>query len=384
MDATATPEILRLLNEVPDPRGPNCLHQLHDILCIALMAVISGCCGWVDVEEFALVRQDWLQTFLDLPSGIPSHDTFGRVFARLDPEAFEAVLLKWTGQLADLSGGKLVALDGKSIRRSFENAWDKAGMAHIVSAFMQANSLCLAQVKCDGKGQELQAMEKLLALVDVTGAVVSIDAIGCNAHMAGVITKARAGYVLQVKENQPTLLAKCQTIFAEAILEKFQGCVCDTHQHVASDHGRIETRNITVLWNPELLGELQSDWSNLKCLVRLENTRETPGPKAMKVQQETHYYISTLDSRHNAQTMLSYVRGHWSVENNLHWHLDVTFGEDDRRLRKGHGAENFSRLSRVALNLLKAEKTPQKSIRVKRKLCGWSADFLLKVLTSLS
>jgi predicted transposase YbfD/YdcC len=380
MDAQAIAEILRLFNDLPEPRRHNTRHKLIDILTLALLAVICGADGWVGVVVYARSKEAWLRTFLELPSGIPSHDTFGRVFARLNPDAFEKVFMQWVASLVELSGGKLVAIDGKSLRRSFENSWDKCGMAHMVSAFVQANSLVFAQIRTDGKGHELDAIEKLLTLLDLQGAVVTIDAIGCNAHIAGLIVEAKADYLLQVKENQPTLLAKVKTLFDEAILENLKGFRSDTHQSVDGDHGRIETRKITVLWDVKHLGELAKAWPGLKSVAMVQSTREVAGASGMKSSTENHYYISTLDRRRKAPGFLGYIRGHWSVENNLHWQLDVSFNEDQRRIRKGHGAENFSRLCRMALNLLKNEKTLKNGIAIKRQNCGWDNAYLLKVI----
>jgi predicted transposase YbfD/YdcC len=378
MDDQATAEILRVFDKLPDPRRANACHKLLDILTIALVAVICGADGWEEVKAYGKAKYGWLKTFLELPHGIPRPDTFARVFARLDPDAFENHFRQWIAKLADLSGGKLVAIDGKSLRRSFEQGWDKIGMAHMVSAFVQANHMVFGQVKTDGKGQELSGIEKLLQSLFLKGAVVTIDALGCQKSMARAILAAEADYLLQVKENQPTLLAKLQTVFAEAQLENFAGTVSDTAQSVDGDHGRIETRKVWVLWDPRLLGAIAQDWPGLKSLVMVERTRERNG----KVSTEVHYYISSLDARRSAAQFLAYTRGHWSVENNLHWQLDVSFNEDQRRIRKGYGAENFSRLCRMALNQLKREKTHKNGIAIRRHTCGWDNDYLLKVLTA--
>ena len=380
MDAQVTGEILRVLKQIPEPRRHNTRHKLIDILTLALLAVICGADGWVAVVVYAQRKEAWLRTFLELPAGIPSHDTFGRVFARLNPEAFERCFLEWISALVDLSGGKLVAIDGKSLRRSFENGWDKIGMAHMVSAFVQANSLVFAQITTDGKGRELDAIEQLLALLDLEGAVVTIDALGCNAHIAGLIVEAKADYVLQVKDNQPILCAKLQALFAEAKLEQLKGYKSDTHQTVNGGHGRIETRSITVLWDVKYLGPLAREWPGLKSVAEVVRTREVAGPEGLKKSTERHYYITTLDRRKKAHQFLAYTRGHWSVENNLHWQLDVSFNEDQRRIRKDHGAENFSRLCRMALNLLKNERTQKTGIAIKRQACGWDNQYLLKVV----
>lgn len=378
MDDQATAEILRVFEKLPDPRRANACHKLIDILTIALVGVICGADGWEGVVAYGKGKYAWLKTFLELPHGIPSADTFARVFARLDPDALESNFRQWIAKLADLSGGKLVAIDGKSLRRSFENGWDKIGMTHMVSAFVQANHMVFGQVKTDGKGQELSGIEKLLQSLFLKGAVVTIDALGCQKSIAQAIVDAEADYLLQVKENQPTLLAKLQTVFAEAQLENFAGTVSDTAQSVDGDHGRIETRKVWVIWNPKLLGTIAKDWPGLKSLVLVERTREVNG----KVSTEIHYYISSLDRRRSAAQFLAYTRGHWSVENNLHWQLDVCFNEDQRRIRKGHGAENFSRLCRMALNQLKREPTHKNGIAIRRQTCGWDNAYLLKVLAA--
>jgi len=376
MDALIPGEILRVLEHMPDPRRHNTRHKLIDILTIGLLAVICGADGWVGVVFYAKSKQDWLKTFLELPAGIPSHDTFGRVFAHLDPEAFEKCFLEWISALVDLSGGKLVAIDGKSLRRSFEHGWDKSGMTHMVSAFVQANSMVFSQIKTEGKGQELDGIKKLLDLLDLQGAVVTIDALGCQKDIAARIIKAKAGYVLQVKDNQPALHGALQTLLTEAVLDKLAGWCADTHQSLDGDHGRIETRKITVLWNIEHLGAMAQEWPGLKSVALVERTREVGG----KVSTEKHYYIGSLDGRKTARQFLGYTRGHWAVENNGHWQLDVSFNEDQRRIRKDHGAENFSRLCRIALNLLKNEKTLKAGIAIRRQTCGWDNQYLLKVV----
>jgi predicted transposase YbfD/YdcC len=376
MDAHIPGEILRVLAKLPEPRRHNTRHKLIDILTLALLAVICGANDWVTVAAYARAKQAWLRTFLELPNGIPSHDTFGRVFARFNPEAFERCFLEWIGALVELSGGKLVAIDGKSLRRSFDHGWDKSGMAHLVSAFVTANQMVFAQVKTDGKGQELSGIEKLLGLLDLEGAVVTIDALGCQKEIAGRIREAGADYVLQVKDNQPTLHAQVQTLLTEAVLEKLVGFRADTHQTVDGDHGRIETRTITVLWDVTHLGSIAREWPVLKSVALVERTREVNG----HVSTEKHYYIASLDGRKTARQFLEYVRGHWAVENNCHWQLDVSFREDERRIRKGHGAENFSRLCRIALNLLKNETTQKTGVATKRHSCGWNDQYLLKVV----
>lgn len=378
MDGKATGGILRHFQILIDPRGANVTHKLADILTIAIFAVMAGAQGWVDVELYGKRKLKWLRTFLDLPRGIPSHDTFGRVFARLVPEQFEKCFMEWMASMVELSGGKLVAIDGKSLRRSFEHGWDKSGMAHMVSAFVQNNRMVFAQVSCDGKGRELDAIERLLALLDLEGAVVSIDALACNANIARKILDAKGRYVLAVKDNQPTLHARLKATLDEAILDGFGGLKHGYDEQTNGEHGRIETRKVWVIWDVKLLGEeLLAHWPGIKSLVAVERTRDVNGSRSV----ERHYYISALGRQTKAAKMAGYLRGHWGVENNLHWQLDVSFREDDRRIRKGHAAENFSRLCRIALNLLKAEKTVKVGIAGKRKCCGWDDQYLLTVLT---
>jgi predicted transposase YbfD/YdcC len=378
MDATATAKIPCAFTQMPDPRRNNARHKLMDILTIALCAVICGADGWAAVAEYGRAKISWLRTFLELPHGIPSHDTFGDVFAKLQPEVFEHCFMQWMKKMVQLSGGKLVAIDGKSLRRSFEHGWDKSGMAHMVSAFVAANRMVFAQVKTEGKGKELSAIEQLLKLLDLNGAVVTIDALGCQKEIAQNILSAGGQYLLQVKDNQPALHQKLQTVFAEARLERFIGWEHDYFTQGDGDHGRIETRRLWVCWDTSLLGELAGQWPGIKSLVLVERTREVNGQTSV----ELSYYISSLDRRTRAKRLAQYVRGHWSVENNLHWQLDVSFREDERRIRKGHGAENFSRLCRIALNLLKSEPTAKVGVAIKRQKCGWDNDYLLKVINA--
>jgi len=378
MDAQATAKIPRAFTAMPDPRDTNRRHKLIDILTIGLFAVMAGADGWAGVANYGKAKLPWLKTFLDLPHGIPSHDTLGDVFSRLDPEAFEGCFQEWMRSMVELSGGMLVALDGQSLRHSFEHGWDKSGMAHMVSAFVQAHHMVFAQAKTEGKGHELSAIEKLLEILDLEGAVVTIDALGCQTGMARKIVKAKAPYVLQVKDNQPTLHPKLQVTLDDCILDDFAGLSSDCLEQTNGDHGRIETRKLWVGWEVELLGERAKEWPGLKSMIVVESTRQVNGSERASV--ERHYYISSLDRRTKAKRLAESIRGHWSVENHLHWQLDVSFREDERRLRQGHGAEHFSRLCRMALNMLKNEMSQKTGIAIKRQNCGWDNDYLLKVL----
>ena len=361
------------------------VHRLGDILLIAVFAVLCGAEGWTDVETFGKAKLSFLRTFMDLEHGVPSHDTFGRVFAALDPDAFEACFERWMLQLrGQQQGQKLVAIDGKSIRRSFEHAWDASGMAHLVSAFAAENKLVLAQLATDGKGQELAAMKQLIGLLALDETtVVTIDAAGCHKELAQQIIDKDADYVLAVKENQPTLHRQVKNLLDEAALEQFAGLRHGFFESTDGDHGRIESRRVWVSDELEHLGELAYAWPGLGSVVMVESEREVlgkPQTSSSSSSNERRYFISSLEGT-DAKRMAQLVRGHWSVENNLHWQLDVSFGEDLRRVRKDNAAQNFSRLCRIALNLLKQERSAKIGIKGKRLKAGWDEAYLLRLLT---
>lgn len=377
--------ILRFFAGLPDPRAHNVIHKLHDILVIAVCAGICGADGWAEVEVFGHSKQAWFKTFLDLPGGIPSHDTFGRVFARLAPDAFERCFVAWTAALPVAAGGqRLVAIDGKGIRRSFEHAWDKSGMAHLVSAFADANRVVFGQVAVADKSNEIEAIPRLLALLDLHGATVTIDAIGCQTEVARQVVEAEGHYVLAVKENQPTLHARVKALLDEAILDGFEGVRHGASESTDGGHGRVERRRVWVTDEVHWLGEaLVAHWPGLASVAAVECRREVlgGGGGGGKVSAERRYFISSRKGV-DAEAMAEAVRGHWSVENRLHWQLDVSFNEDQRRIRSGHGAETFSRLCRLALNLLKRDKSVKIGVHGKRLKAGWDEPYLLRLLTS--
>jgi predicted transposase YbfD/YdcC len=372
--------------DLPDPRSPSGRrHVLLDLLAIAICAVICGADGWVAVEEFGHSKAQWFATFLRLPHGIPSHDTFGRVFAMLEPKAMERCFMRWVAGLVRACGGKLVSFDGKSLRQSFEHAWDKSGMAHLVSAFVGANRLVLGQLAVpqagadeeQRRGNELTVLPELLELLDLKGATVSIDAIGCQRGLAEKVLEKGADYVLCVKENQPKLLERVKASMELAVLEGLSRTAGKFFREVDGDHGRIETRRVWVADAAAWLDQgLLARWPGLASIACVERVREIGD----KTESEKHYYISSLRDC-DAQVMAGAVRGHWAIENQLHWHLDVSFGEDACRVRKDHGPENLSRLRRIALNLLQAETTCKRGVKTKRLRAGWDHDYLLRVLT---
>jgi predicted transposase YbfD/YdcC len=387
MDAQATGGFLRFFNDLPDPRAANYVHRLGDLFAIAIVAVICGADSWVDVAMFAQSKRSWLGTFLDLEHGIPSHDTFGRVFARIDPEAFERCFSRWMASVKAqhaTEGTRLIAIDGKSIRRSFEHAWDKSGMVHLVSAFAEHNRMVFAQVATDSKANEIEAIPRLLELLDLgEGDVVTIDALGCQKQIAEQIAvKQDADYVLAVKGNQPTLHEKLKHLLDEAVLENFAGIKHDFIETVDGDHGRIETRRLWVTDQVQHLGEaILTQWPALSSVAMVECVRELQSGATTQRSVERRYFISSLQNP-TAAMMSNCIRGHWSIENRLHWQLDVSFGEDQRRIRKNHGAENFSRLCRMSLNLLKSDKTLKVGIKAKRLRAGWDEPYLLRLLTN--
>lgn len=386
MEATATGGFLRWFSDLTDPRTGNyVVHKLHDMLIIAMLAVICGADGWAEIQLWGRCKQKWLATFLQLPGGIPSHDTFGRVFSMLDPQAFERCFLAWMAAVVELSGGRLVSIDGKAIRRSFEHGWDKSGMSHLLSAFVSQgdNRLVFSQLAVEDKENEIVAIPRLLELLDLRGAVVSIDAIGCQRQIAATIIEAGADYVLPVKDNQPALHAKVQVLMNDLVLDhdkKVAATRVGYFQQSEQGHGRLESRRVWVSDDISWLGEeLLNLWPGLSSIALVERTRQDLGDLGGKTSVERCYYILSLKGT-DASAVAGYVRGHWSVENNLHWQLDVSFREDHNRIRKNNAAENYSRLCRIALNVLKRDRSLKVGIKAKRLNAGWNHDYLLKLI----
>jgi predicted transposase YbfD/YdcC len=374
MDANAPGGLLRHFGDLQDPRHRhNVMHLLSDMIAIAIVAVICGADGWVEVAHFGRCKKHWLKTFLRLPHGIPSHDTFGRVFSLLAPEQFERCFLRWTASLAK-DKGRLIAVDGKTLRRSFDKADGKAAI-HMVSAWCQTNHLVLGQLATAAKSNEITAIPKLLKLLNLRDAVVSIDAMGCQKKIAKAIVKGGGDYLLQVKDNQSALHESLKLMFAEGLRNDCQGVRYAFAQDTAGGHGRVEIRRCWSSWDISGL-TVQGDWTGLKSVACVEAVRQT----ADGTSTERRYYISSLAGR-DAQDMLDLIRGHWSIENSLHWRLDVQLREDDCRIRKGHAAENFSRLRRWALNALKRDTIHKVGLKTKAKCCSWDHDYLLHILT---
>jgi predicted transposase YbfD/YdcC len=343
------------------------------LLSIAICAVICGADNWVDVEMFGQAKHAWLATFLDLPHGIPSHDTFGRVFRRIHPEAFERCFSEWTQALCNLTAGEVVALDGKQLRRSKDGVLGREGI-RLVSAWASENALLLTQAPVEEGHNEIPTLLKLLGLLDVSEAVVTIDSIGCQTEIAAALTEQHADYVLAVKGNQATLAHDVQAAF-EPTTRDFAPQYAKT---VNKGHGRVEIRECWVTDAPDVLTFIQDykAWSGLRSLVKITSERRLP----TKTESQTRYFISSLppDPAH----LLQVVRAHWQIENALHWVLDIAFREDENRVRKDHAPRNLALLRRLALNLLKREASLKVGIKAKRLRAGWDAPYLLKVLGS--
>lgn len=366
--------ILDHFAELPDPRMERTkLHKLGDILAIAICAVICGAEGWTDIELFGKSKASWLKTFLELPHGIPSHDTFGRVISALDPDAFERLFQSWIQGLAGSSGGQLIAIDGKTLRHSFDSAHAKAAI-HMISAWATANHLVFGQIVTEAKSNEITAIPALLKMLDLRGSTVSIDAMGCQKDIARTIINGGGDYIFGLKGNHGTLHEEVKLFLDDAIDEGFKETPHAFHKTVDGGHGRIETRRIWCTYQIAWLQD-RSAWTGFKSIAAVESERTENGRTTV----ERRYFISSHEGL-DAAFMANAIRGHWGIENSLHWSLDVSFREDDSRVRKGHGAENLSRLRRITLNLLKEEKTVKVGIKGKRLKAGWDQTYLLRIL----
>ncbi len=354
-------------------------HLLLDLLTIALCAVICGADSFVEMEQFGNAKREWLDTFLDLPNGIPSHDTFGRVFAALDPDQFHACFLAWVRAAMTVTDGAVIACDGKTVRRSHDRGAGKAAV-HMVSAWASENRLVLGQIAVDEKSNEMTALPALLDLLMLKGCIVTIDAMGCQTAIAQTIIDREADYVLALKENHDTIYHEVQHLFADAHATSFADYDHDAAETVDGGHGRVEVRRYWTISDPVTLAHLDADkeWAGLRSIGMVEATRREKGG-AGKVTRETRYYLTSLT---DAATFGRAVRAHWGIENGLHWVLDIAFREDESRARQGASAANLVVLRHIAVNLLKKEQTAKVGIKNKRLKAGWDERYLLKVLAA--
>jgi len=377
MSTTKSVSIRQCFVEVPDPRREHMrLHNLWDIFAITILAVIAGADSWVEVANYGLSKLDWLRSFLELPNGIPSHDTFNRVFALLNPAAFQQGFLNWVQAIAQNTLGRVVAIDGKTARHSYDNAAGK-GALHLVSAWASENRLLLGQQAVDSKSNEISAIPELIKTLEISGSIVTIDAMGCQKQIAADIREAGADYVLAVKDNQPTLHEDIQQVFSDGFESDFEGLNHRCHHTEEKGHGRVEKRYYHVLPVPKELADKHADWKDLRSIGIVLSERQE-GNKAPSV--ETRVFISSLPAK--VKKFAQAVRSHWGIETSLHWVLDVSFREDDSRLRKDHGQENMGLLRRLAASLLHNETTCKGGVGCKRKCAGWNDDYLMKVLAA--
>lgn len=365
--------IAQHFGSLPDPRtNKNIRHLLDDIVIISILAVICGADDFKAIQRFGRAKEDWLVTFLVLPNGIPSHDTFRAVFCAMSPTAFQECFCSWVNALIGGLDSQIVAIDGKTVRGSKNRRHGKSAI-HMVSAWAADNKLVLGQVKTEEKSNEITAIPELLKVLDIRGCIVTTDAMGCQGKITKQIIFGGADYVLALKENHKKLYDAVEAFFSEADSNGYETIDVDYHEVKESGHGRIETRRYWTAHAPEDLPN-KAKFDSLRTIGMVESTRVVDGNESI----EHRYYISSIDN--DAEKFGVATRDHWGVENPLHWRLDVGFREDECRLRTGNAAENFSTLRRIALNLLTSDKATSLGIKNKRLAAGWDNDYLIKLL----
>ncbi len=358
-----------IFSQIEDPRNHiNKLHLLNDIIFIGITAVICGAETWSQMVTFAKSKESFLKSFLDLPNGIPSEDTINRVFSAIDSDKFEHCFIDWKNTVSTLVKGQVIAIDDKTLKGAKSNGL-KSSPIHMVSAWAHDKNLVLGQVKVNEKSNAITAIPELLKILSIEESIITIDAMECQTKIADQIIECDADYILAVRGNQEELL--------EQIIDEFRfSKTMKTNRTVDCDHGRIETRTCAIVTEFTEL-KLAHKWKNLKTIIRIQSKREFKNSNKT-TETSTRYYISSLDA--TAADFQKAIRSHWSIENKLHWTLDVAFGEDASRKRKGNAAQNYSILLKIALNLIKNEKSAKQSVKTKRLRAAWDNDFLLKIL----
>lgn len=376
------PPITRHFITITDPRVERSkAHTLINIIVIAICAVISGCDSWVEIEAFGHDRKVWLRKFLELPNGIPSHDTFGRVFALMNPREFQTAFAAWMQSVVTLTGGKVVAIDGKTNRRTFGGK-TKDGLTkalHLVSAFATANGVALGQVATNQKSNEITAIPELLKLLDIKGCLVTTDAMGCQSEIAADIVARGGDYLLAVKGNQGNLYRDIKALFADEHVPR------DTSQSEDKGHGRIDKRTCEVITGPVVLSRIrhQNNWVGLHTVVKVTAERTSTTTGEMRTASESRYYICS-DEEPTATRLQQAARAHWGIENNLHWTIDMAFREDESRIRSGNAPANMAVLRHIALNLIRDDKTRKVGVKASRLKAARSTSYLTKLLGGIT
>jgi predicted transposase YbfD/YdcC len=361
-----TTRVIDFFGDLKDNRSSsgNKRHELIDIVAISICATVCGAESWKEIAQYGRIKQKWLSSFLSLPNGIPSHDTFNRVISSLDPVCFEQCFSNWVSTLIEATN-EVISIDGKTICGAKVNG---KSPIHMVSAWASKNDIALGQVKVDEKSNEITAIPELISNLAIEGAIITIDAMGCQKEIAKTIVSRNADYVLALKDNQSDLL--------QEVIDEFRFSKTDDFtQDIDYGHGRIESRSCSVIRHFDLV-ESSTKWKGMKSIVKIESVRDFKGKDYRE--SSVRYYISSLDK--SAQELQTIIRSHWAIENKLHWSLDVAFGEDHNRKRTSYAAQNFSLINKIVLNLAKKEMTCKLGIKSKRKIAGWDENYLLKIL----